>query len=67
MLNFNQLLADYLRLYGEVVRANGQEIEYRGIQYQLYQLSEIVQKEDIDSLLSEYDDLRNWAEELNVV
>lgn len=64
MVNFNQLLADYLLLYGEMVRQNGQDIEFRGIQYSLNSLAQIVRDNDIDALIEAYEDLVEWADEV---
>ena len=64
MRNFNDMLAEYLELYGRMVRVNGQEIEFRGIQYNLNQLASIVRAEDIASLSLELEDLKNWYDEV---
>lgn len=58
MFNFNEALAEYLRLFGDYVRAYGHELEYRGIQYYLHNLASIVAKEDIKALEVELADLK---------
>lgn len=63
MVNFNELLVEYLRLFGEYVRGNGHELEFRGIQYYLENLADVVAKEDVEQLIVELEDLKEEAAE----
>lgn len=64
MFNFEDALAEWLSIYADIVRANGAEIEYRGIQYELKNLARIVAERDAKALADALGDLKNWAEEL---
>lgn len=49
-MQFDELLAQYLRLYGDYIRWNGAEIEYRGIQQRNYTLAKIVEHRNLEAL-----------------
>jgi len=69
MANFNDLLARYLIAWGEYAREHGHDIEWRGNQYEMISLAEIVrlQPEDeslaIEKLIQKLDEL-DEAEEV---
>jgi prephenate dehydrogenase len=66
LANFNQLLADYLELYAEIVRENGHDIEYRGIQKELQALAEMVRTENIEQLIDAYAELKEYQVDLDL-
>lgn len=58
MRNFNDTLVEYLKVFGDYVRANGYEMEYRGIQRYLYNLASIIEAEDLEALVTELEDMK---------
>lgn len=62
MENFNDLLVQYLRLYGELVRYGEQEA--RSVQYTLEQLAKIIESQDSEALNEELLDLKETIDTL---
>jgi len=57
------MIAEYLELYGQMVRYNGHEIEFRGIQYTLNNIAQMIRAEDVVGLSLELEDLKSWLSE----
>lgn len=62
LVNFNELVAEYLRLFGEYARSNG-DMDLRSIQSYLDNLASIVEQDDIKALQVELTDLKEAAAE----
>lgn len=62
MSNFNELVAEYLRLFGGYARGNG-DMDLRSVQSYLDNLASIVEQDDIKALQVELVDLHEAAAE----
>lgn len=51
MIPFNELVAETLVMYSDVVRACGHDMEYRGIQRGLREIAKAIKAEDGTALL----------------
>lgn len=66
MLNFNQQVGEYLRLFGSIQRYVGDDLDRRSIQSYLNELAVVVETENIDALVEMLDDLKDWASDIGV-
>lgn len=62
MFNFNEALAEYLELYGELVRYGEQEP--RSVQHELENIANWIRKQDVEGLSDALIDLREQVQEI---
>jgi hypothetical protein len=67
VINLNQILAQYLREYGDYIREHGQDVEFRGIQRELNDLASLITELSEEEAIRHIGDMLEELHEMQAV